>query len=290
MSRLCDDIITEQVGDYLLPCSEYPLSARKGDWRDALVDAERFDVSAALQMFEGRGSPIGLDDFASLRLPFPVCWVEGNPGLEGRGGPRKIGALLIEAGPTSPGAAIQQIVAYLAWDLIGETPNIRVCSQPASVRYEADLGEGSLVSADIYLPHALQGGMEEPTAWALRLLLGSVCLMNHRNVESTLIVPNPKVQRKRVARSRPPIFSYRVLVVRVQGQLQRLADLVTSGNTRELPLHKVRGHIKRFTPARPAFGRVAGTFWCPPFLRGKRGNGTIEKDYRIEPPKPPEAA
>lgn len=48
-----------------------------------------------------------------------------------------------------------------------------------------------------------------------------------------------------------------------------------------MPLHLVRGHLKRYTAEKPLFGKYIGTFYVPAHTRGETENGVIDKDYRV---------
>jgi hypothetical protein len=52
------------------------------------------------------------------------------------------------------------------------------------------------------------------------------------------------------------------------------------------PFHLVRGTFATYTADKPLFGnpKLVGRFWRPPHARGKKENGEVVKDYRIDPP------
>lgn len=72
-------------------------------------------------------------------------------------------------------------------------------------------------------------------------------------------VGEPKPLAARVARGRPE------------------SDVLAMGE------HAVRGHFRYYTPDRPLFGRISKLFWIPTHTRGSEEQGTITKDYRIDP-------
>ena len=47
------------------------------------------------------------------------------------------------------------------------------------------------------------------------------------------------------------------------------------------PLHSCRGHFRTYTPEHGLFGKVAGTFWIPPHMRGNADHGVVVKDYEV---------
>jgi hypothetical protein len=44
----------------------------------------------------------------------------------------------------------------------------------------------------------------------------------------------------------------------------------------------VRGHFKHYTAEAPLFGRMTGTWWWSPTLKGDAAHGVVEKEYQIE--------
>ena len=49
-----------------------------------------------------------------------------------------------------------------------------------------------------------------------------------------------------------------------------------------IPLHLCRGHIKRYTPEKPLFGKIVGQFFWHPHMRGKIENGENHNDYILK--------
>ena len=124
-------------------------------------------------------------------------------------------------------------------------------------------------------------------AWACDLLMVLGC-------KNTGLKPNdnePKQVRRAVKRhgGKPEDYRYHTLVVRPPG-----AKAGTPGqDIGIMPRHVCRGHFSEYGPEfgkELLFGKLAGRFYIPPHLKGKKENGTVEKDYRIDPPKPPEVA
>ncbi len=50
-----------------------------------------------------------------------------------------------------------------------------------------------------------------------------------------------------------------------------------------VPLHMVRGHFKTYTPEKPLFGRMTGTYWWAHHLRGDESAGVVHHDYEVGP-------
>jgi hypothetical protein len=50
-----------------------------------------------------------------------------------------------------------------------------------------------------------------------------------------------------------------------------------------MPVHSCRGHFSEYGPEFGKgllFGKYEGRFWVPPHMKGRRGNGTVYKEYK----------
>lgn len=94
-------------------------------------------------------------------------------------------------------------------------------------------------------------------------------VLNCVNVK-TLEMPAPKfTNRQRALKGKPPIYAYKVLVLRPSA-----ARKETLGGTHASPaIHLRRGHIKH---------RKTGDFWWQPCVVGDRSRGVVVKDYRAD--------
>src|SRR6185437_6079443 len=84
---------------------------------------------------------------------------------------------------------------------------------------------------------------------------------------------------KRSQRSGSPGVRYKTLQISPFGGRNSSGSSNNSADI--MPLHIVRGHFKTYTPERPLFGSVTGTFWWTPNVRGKEKNGVVIKDYKM---------
>jgi hypothetical protein len=50
-------------------------------------------------------------------------------------------------------------------------------------------------------------------------------------------------------------------------------------------LHICRGSFATYTEDAPLFGRVVGTVWRPPHVKGNEAAGKVNKNYKIKRPK-----
>jgi hypothetical protein len=103
-------------------------------------------------------------------------------------------------------------------------------------------------------------------------------LLNCRNVEMK-VVPYSGAQKKKFKKYGSPIITRRTLVIHPSGKRYEGSGTGTGLKKR---WHMCRGHFKTFTEEAPLFGRVTGTFWWQPQVRGSKSLGEVHKDYQIE--------
>jgi hypothetical protein len=107
-----------------------------------------------------------------------------------------------------------------------------------------------------------------------------VALTHVRNIAIEERPVPPKMQRARVRRGKPPLVTFKTLVIR---PLAALNSGGTPGAVQGvMPLHLVRGNFAHYGPDNRLFGRYEGTFWRPAHIRGEKRNGLALKDYRVE--------
>lgn len=94
-------------------------------------------------------------------------------------------------------------------------------------------------------------------------------VINCVNVRTETVEAPAALNKKRARNGKPPIYSYKTLVLRPSAQ-QRM----DKGGTHESPrIHLRRGHIKH---------RKTGDFWWQPHVVGDRTRGVVMKDYRAD--------
>lgn len=106
-------------------------------------------------------------------------------------------------------------------------------------------------------------------------------LLSCKNVEVEERHPPPKLSKAHQRRTGEPLVSFKTLRVTPMGGR---GDNAPSGDGLDRPLHIVRGHFKTFTPERPLFGRLVGTYWWSSTLRGSAEHGVVVKDYEVAVP------
>lgn len=107
-------------------------------------------------------------------------------------------------------------------------------------------------------------------------------LLNCRNVNAKEKPCSPaqlKSFRKRHGYTRPKYYVLDIEPMKKVIRNESGGDPVTLARA----LHICRGHFKNFDE-KPLFGKLKGTYWWQPHLRGTSEAGVVEKDYRIKLP------
>ena len=111
------------------------------------------------------------------------------------------------------------------------------------------------------------------------MTMGLLACKNVRAIEQPC---SPKLAKRYLERHGHNRPRYYVLDIEPMKQIIRKES---SGETVTLAkaLHICRGHFKNFDD-KPLFGRLKGTYWWQPHVRGTAEAGVVEKDYRIKLP------
>lgn len=137
---------------------------------------------------------------------------------------------------------------------------------------------------DIYddLEHEQQRAARAMTFWFGMGTISAALRMMH--VKNIALEDAPlRKKAKKQKRPRPDdLIDWRTLVVTPRGRADGaagtpLAEALTAQ-------HLVRGHFKTYTAERPLFGRLVGTFWVAPHVRGSDEVGVVQKGYELRPP------
>lgn len=92
-----------------------------------------------------------------------------------------------------------------------------------------------------------------------------------------------QVRRAREREGLPKLI-FKQLIVKVPGiGKEYVLGETGDGSGYHTPLHVVRGHIRKYSPEKPMFGKLTGQFWIPNHVRGDASDGVIEKDYLLQP-------
>jgi hypothetical protein len=107
-------------------------------------------------------------------------------------------------------------------------------------------------------------------------------LLNCKNVFTEEIFPSEKLNKKRIRNGKTPIYSYKVLNYEPNYLRKKHRSDNLNDPKYHVRLHFCRGHIKTYTEQNKLFGKITGSFWWEPFIRGDDEEGEIDKDYLIK--------
>jgi hypothetical protein len=113
-------------------------------------------------------------------------------------------------------------------------------------------------------------------------VLEDLTLLGCKNVSLSPRDNDPKQVRIATKRHGPSNTGYRyhVLTVRPPGAKSDSPGI----DIGTMPRHVCRGHYQEYGPEFGKgllFGRLSGRFFIPPYYKGKKENGIVEKDYEI---------
>jgi len=102
-------------------------------------------------------------------------------------------------------------------------------------------------------------------------------LINCKNITTETNPPDEKLNKKRKLLKKQPIFTYKTLVLKPTGKFQETIPKHLWENR----IHLCRGHFKTYTEEKPLFGRITGSFWWQPCVKGRNKSGIVLKDYEV---------
>jgi hypothetical protein len=107
-------------------------------------------------------------------------------------------------------------------------------------------------------------------------------LLSCKNILTQEILPSEKLNKKRKQKNKTPIYSYKVLTINTNYLRKKHRSDNLNDPKYHVRLHFCRGHIKTYTEQNKLFGKITGSFWWEPCLKGNVENGFIDKDYKIK--------
>jgi len=107
-------------------------------------------------------------------------------------------------------------------------------------------------------------------------------LANCPNV-STKTIYKDKVKKKK-KRKMNRLLDYKVLGVDMPSNTPktRYSEKPDRTNKGIMPINWYKGHPKTYTEEAPLFGKLVGTWWWQPNVRGSKKAGFVSKDYSVE--------
>jgi hypothetical protein len=114
-------------------------------------------------------------------------------------------------------------------------------------------------------------------------VFGLFCLsmLNCRRQTELIERPEFNPPDKWLRRQKQPKLRYHVLSIDPLKKMLRY-DEKADPTGKELAWHLCRGHWKHYTAEKPRLGKYVGSVWCPPHARGKKENGVVLKEYKVE--------
>jgi hypothetical protein len=143
----------------------------------------------------------------------------------------------------------------------------------------------AMMFAGGHIPEFLNHSQEYTDFTSLLLFpaMLAISFMNCKNVTLEAIEPNAELNRIRQRRGDRPFLRYHTIDIEPMKRVLRTEGQVDAVGLKRA-LHIVRGHFSTYTPERPLFGKVAGTFWVPSHVRGSAREGVVISDYAVHPP------
>lgn len=238
-----------------------------------------------------------------LRLPYPLSWFDWDYSYEG---------LTIEEGSvavTKRGAlatTFRDEESLIALNLYGFSPAHRLWtmmpvgyfvsigktfsnnqSACAAIKNQIGIDYSDYESHVICIPWIFPFASEQAQKQIfedqndLLMVHFGLLLLNCKDVDTKKVCPPAKLNKKRLARGKGPLFTYHILKLPVPKAAQRTA-VGDEPPQYHLPLHFCRAHPAYYGPEGPLFGKWVGLFWRQAHLRGRDRTRMALKDYELD--------
>lgn len=277
-----------------------PGAAIRSAWRsdgggihaDAIRQAARthfrFNIQVASELYwRGKQNDYNLsDDFGALRSPYDNCWMEWQ-----------YPATFFIDGKEAPSPHEMRLAAVVETGDVKDSDRIALCTQllmqqpgsPITVMPVTDLfhttADGNYVDGtrrwlypEEYMSQSQVDAICPALAAELNVLYLALNLINCRNVKTERAGELSVRRSGRAKRRREPRLDYHTIVL--PGMPSGSAHSASVALD-VLPMHRVRGHFKRFTPEAPLMGQHVGTYWWGWQVRGNKDNGVVVSDYKV---------
>lgn len=273
---------TKKIGYAVVPAVDPYDLVRK------MKEAVHFEVNVASELYwRGSQNDYSLkSDFGPLRLPYPTVWMEWSVPpevvIEGKTmatKPFRVGGLLTEV-PHEDGYRIG-FVCTLAGTEAGSVAKVSPVALAFTVDDQGRYIDGQKGVSCYFNSDSLDKGTAEDYRVADMCHLHVACLalnlINCKNV-TTEVAGHVPVRRSGAQKRRgQPKIEYRTICLPGSPS----GGEATDENVGIMPLHRVRGHFKTFTPDAPLLGKCTGTYWWGWQVRGNKENGEIISDYKV---------
>jgi hypothetical protein len=121
--------------------------------------------------------------------------------------------------------------------------------------------------------------------WVIAPVLEAHRILSCRNVTTRPKEPMPRKQAEATKTLKPAGVTFKVIVVGDRIVREGSKSGAPLDDETYVPLHVVRGHMVRYTAARPLFGKFVGNFYRKPHTRGTKEAGEVKKTYQVGEPE-----
>jgi hypothetical protein len=105
-------------------------------------------------------------------------------------------------------------------------------------------------------------------------------LLNCKNIVTENHTPDAALNKSRRKKGRQELFTYKTLAIKIPKEAKKHIPSEATGEHNRI--HLCRGHIKNYTAEAPLFGRIVGSWWWQPIVRGQNRDGVVMKDYKVK--------
>lgn len=126
----------------------------------------------------------------------------------------------------------------------------------------------------------MPGVMDQFAEKLLDAALFTIGLLHVKNVQAVDVEPNHKEAKKFKKHYGLEMTRYKVLKITGKGGSAGTV-IGERGSGSSKALHWCRGHFRTYDDAAPLFGKLTGTFFVEPHMRGSRSRGEVVKDYEV---------
>jgi len=222
-----------------------------------------------------------------VRLPFPVMWIEwlDQSPNSGHKEAKWIGCLVEEVDdeihkPSKTGTPEDDVEIVFSFMSLTVEHGIRYHPVTTAARLDSN---GLVEMMYLYhVPGPKSPKWTEDLAYYYSIVATTAIDFTHCKNVKTVERQHKSRSSIKAKRKREPTFTYRT--IELPGN-QYASKSESDGGTRDLALHRVRGHVRTYTEDSPAFGKLAGRFWVPAHIRGSIDSGLVMGDYKIGLPR-----
>lgn len=149
-------------------------------------------------------------------------------------------------------------------------------------RFDVDRKTGAYIDGSTSCPD--DDAAEAAAYSATAVIATAIGFMHCKNVKREPVELPAKQARAFERRHKRAPFRFHTLQIDPMKEVLETEGGV-SHNGLKKALHICRGHFATYTPEKPLFGKVTGTFWKPAHVRGSAKAGIVGKAYAVNAPR-----